>query len=81
MSVKKASKASKSKSDLYVRMPAAWARKQLPELLNRVAYGRECILIEKHGKPMAALVPLDAPDLVKLLQALEELRKKSQTLK
>jgi prevent-host-death family protein len=35
----------------------AEAKKHLSELLGRVAYGREQIVITKRGKPMARLVP------------------------
>ena len=35
----------------------AEAKKSLSELLSRVAYRGESILIEKRGKPMARLVP------------------------
>ena len=35
------------------------ARLQLPELLNRVNYAKERFIFEKHGKPFAALVPVD----------------------
>ena len=45
------------------------ARNNLPELLNRVGFGQERILIERHGKPIAAIVSLE--DL-KRLEALED---------
>ena len=45
------------------------ARNNLPELLNRVGEGQERILIERHGKPIAALVSLE--DL-RRLEALED---------
>jgi prevent-host-death family protein len=35
------------------------ARARLAELLNRVAFGGERILIERHGKPVAGLVSAD----------------------
>lgn len=34
------------------------AKKHLSELLGRVAFGKEHILITKRGKPMAKLVPV-----------------------
>ncbi len=45
------------------------ARNNFPELLNRVGYGQERILIERHGKPVAALISME--DLNRL-QALED---------
>jgi prevent-host-death family protein len=35
------------------------AKKHLSELLGRVAYGKEEIVITKRGKPMARLVPAE----------------------
>jgi prevent-host-death family protein len=40
----------------------AEAKQQFSGLLGRVAYGRETIIILRRGKPMAKLVPIDAPD-------------------
>jgi prevent-host-death family protein len=37
----------------------AEAKKHLSELLGRVAFGKEQILITKRGKPMAKLVPME----------------------
>ena len=37
----------------------AEAKKHLSDLLGRVAYGRETILITRRGRPMAKLVPVD----------------------
>jgi prevent-host-death family protein len=36
----------------------AEAKKNFSELLGRVAYGRERIVISKRGRPMAVLVPV-----------------------
>lgn len=40
----------------------AEAKRHLSELLGRVAYGGETILITRRGKPMAKLIPPDAGD-------------------
>jgi prevent-host-death family protein len=40
------------------------AKTHLSEYLNRVAYGGERIIVERHGKPVAALVSVE--DLKKL---------------
>ncbi len=37
----------------------AEAKKRLSELLGRVAFGKQHILITKRGKPMARLVPAE----------------------
>ena len=44
------------------------ARASLSEVVNRAAYGGERIVLERHGKPAAAIVSMD--DL-KLLEELE----------
>ncbi len=38
---------------------ASAARKDFADALNRVAYGHERIVLERHGKKVAALVPLE----------------------
>jgi len=50
-------------------LTATQARRQLPEMLNRAAYGGERIAIKRRGKVLAAVVP--AADL-ELLQRLED---------
>ena len=35
------------------------ARSDLAELLNRVAYGKERLVITRHGKELAAIVPME----------------------
>ncbi len=51
------------------RLAASLLRQQLAATLNRVAYRGERILLERHGKDVAALVSLD--DLA-LLNELED---------
>ncbi|MCP3961785.1 MAG: type II toxin-antitoxin system Phd/YefM family antitoxin [bacterium] len=43
-----------------ISMNVAEAKKQFSDLLGRVAYGGETVLITRRGKPMARLVPPDA---------------------
>jgi len=45
------------------------ARDSLADTLNRVSYSKERIVIRRHGKDMAALVPIE--DLI-FLEALED---------
>ena len=40
----------------------AEAKKRLSDLLGRVAYGGETVLITRRGRPMARLVPPDQPE-------------------
>jgi len=50
-------------------LPVSKARQELAELINRVAYGGERIVIERRGKEVAALVPTE--DL-QVLESLED---------
>lgn len=50
-------------------MPVSKARGEFAEIINRVAYGGERILIERRGKGVAALVPAED---VAILESLED---------
>ncbi len=39
-------------------IPVTQARSDLAELVNRVAYSGERVMLTRHGKPLAALVPV-----------------------
>jgi prevent-host-death family protein len=49
-------------------IPVTQARAELADLINRVVYGSERVVVTRHGKPLVALV--SAADL----ERLEELR-------
>jgi prevent-host-death family protein len=54
------------------------ARARLTESVNRVNYRGERIVIRKHGRPVAALVPVKDLDLIRELEDridLEDVRK------
>lgn len=40
------------------------ARADFAEIINLAAYGKETILLEKHGKPVAAVVPVERVQVV-----------------
>jgi prevent-host-death family protein len=42
-----------------IRIGAEQFRRQLTDLLNRVSYGNEHIVIERHNTPLAALIPFE----------------------
>ena len=44
------------------------ARSDLAELLNRVAYGKERIVITRHGRELAAIVPIEDLQLANRLR-------------
>ncbi|MEU0685554.1 type II toxin-antitoxin system Phd/YefM family antitoxin [Streptomyces uncialis] len=50
-------------------IPVTQARAELADLINRVVYGGETVVLTRHGKPLVALV--SAADLQKL-EALQE---------
>lgn len=41
------------------RIPASEARLQFAEVINKVAFGGERIRLQRHGKDVAAVVPID----------------------
>ncbi|MEV7277820.1 type II toxin-antitoxin system Phd/YefM family antitoxin [Streptomyces sp. NPDC093111] len=50
-------------------IPVTQARAELADLINRVVYGNERVVVTRHGKPLVALV--SAADL-ELLEAAEQ---------
>ncbi|MFD0250804.1 type II toxin-antitoxin system Phd/YefM family antitoxin [Streptomyces sp. NPDC127113] len=51
-------------------IPVTQARAELADLINRVVYGGERVVVTRHGKPLVALV--SAADLERLEQEAEE---------
>ena len=45
--------------DETISVPAAEARENLAEIINRVAYGDERIVLTRHGKAVVAMVPIE----------------------
>ena len=50
------------------RLAVSKARGDLAEMLNRVAYGHERILIERRGKNLAALIPVEDLEILEMLE-------------
>lgn len=48
----------------------AEARKNMSELLNRAAYGKERFVVTRHGNPLVAIVPLEELTLLDRLRSL-----------
>jgi prevent-host-death family protein len=69
-----------------VHLPASKARAGFSETINRVAYGKERVVLRRRGKEIAAVVPIadlrlleeleDRIDLVDARAALAETKKK-----
>lgn len=51
------------------RIPSGKLREDFAETVNRVAYGRERIIVHRRGKDLAALIPVE--DL-RVLESLED---------
>lgn len=70
------------------RLAVTEARDNFADLLNKVAYGGDRVLVERHGKPLAAIVSAedlellekleDQLDLLDALNALEEAEAKGE---
>ncbi len=59
----------------------AEARKQLAELVNRVAYGKERVVLTRHGRELAAVVPLEDLRLLERLRGRLTRRQVQRALK
>ncbi|GAA3800580.1 type II toxin-antitoxin system Phd/YefM family antitoxin [Streptomyces phyllanthi] len=60
----------RSKLDVMAyEIPVTQARAELADLINRVVYGGERVVVTRHGKPLVALV--SAADLEQLEKAAE----------
>ena len=62
------------------RIGAFEAKNRLSELLNLVENGEE-IMITKHGRPVARLVPAEPVDRARVAQTLAELRERRERLR
>jgi prevent-host-death family protein len=56
------------------KLEATKARQEFADTLNRVAYGHDRIVLQRHGKSVAAVVPVDDLDLIKRCEEEEAAR-------
>jgi len=56
------------------------ARAKFADLLNRVIYNQETVIIERHGKPCAAMIPIHAVETIQRLQILKAQDRVSKAL-
>lgn len=49
-------------------LPATKAREQFAEIVNRVSYRGERVILERRGKRVAALIPVEDLDLLEALE-------------
>ncbi|GHH93272.1 type II toxin-antitoxin system Phd/YefM family antitoxin [Streptomyces capillispiralis] len=59
-------------------IPVTQARAELADLINRVVYGGERVVVTRHGKPLVALVSADDLRRLEELRKLEEIRESAQ---
>jgi prevent-host-death family protein len=50
------------------------ARSGFAELINRAAYGKERVILKRRGKSVAALVPIDDIELLRLIEDESDIR-------
>ncbi len=50
------------------RIPASEARIQFADIVNKVAFGGERIVLHRHGKDVAAIVPVEDLQLIEELE-------------
>ena len=50
------------------RVNATEARSEFADILNRVAYGKERIVLHRRGKNVAAMVPFEDLELIRKLE-------------
>jgi len=62
-------------------LTATQARRQLPEMLNRAAYGGERIAIQRRGKVLAGVVSADDLDLLQRLEDEHDTREAKKAIR
>jgi prevent-host-death family protein len=63
------------------RLSVTEARDALAEALNRVAYAGERIVLERHGKSLAALIPVEDLELLEELENRADLKAARKALR
>ncbi len=56
------------------------ARKDLADILNRAAYGKERVVLTRRGKDVAAIVPMDDLDMLEAIEDRRDLAESEKTL-
>ncbi|MDQ3243047.1 MAG: type II toxin-antitoxin system Phd/YefM family antitoxin [Gemmatimonadota bacterium] len=50
------------------RIPASEARLQFAQMMNKVAFGHERIVLHRHGKDVAAIIPVEDLEVLEQLE-------------
>lgn len=56
-----------------IRLPASKARERFSEILNKVAYGHDRLVLQRHGKDVAAVISAEDLKRFEELEDLEDL--------
>lgn len=59
---------------MIAKITTAEARKNLAEIVNNVAYGKDTVILTRRGKALAALVSIDDLKLLQQLQDKEDIK-------
>ena len=51
-----------------ITLPVTEARQKLSDIINRVAFQGERVMLHRNGKPVAALVPAEEMDLLEAME-------------
>jgi prevent-host-death family protein len=62
------------KKSTNVAVTTASARKNFSDLINRVAYGKDRIVLTRRNKPLAAVVPIEDIALIEEIEDREDLK-------
>ena len=60
------------------KMTASEARKGFSETLNRVAFGKERIVLHRHGRDVAALISIEDLELLRAIEDISTYRMRSR---
>jgi prevent-host-death family protein len=66
--------------DAMSRINATEARENLAEVINRVAYGKDRVLITRRGKDLVAVVPIEDLELIEQLENEIDVREAKKAL-
>lgn len=55
-------------------VPIEELRLNMADTINRAAFGRERVILSRHGKPVAAIVPVSDVELLDALEDRDDLR-------
>jgi len=62
-----------AKDGLKHLIPISEARRRFSKLVNRAAFGKERVVLTRHGKPLAAVVPVEDLQLIRAAEDAEDL--------